>query len=105
MGRVRGVLLVCSVLALWALCALVWGVFGAGAGVFGVRCVVFGLVGGRAGGWVDAHARAGWFYTERGRRAGLAPIASASPRPGFTRSVEQGGACQRDRPTHVLQFF
>jgi hypothetical protein len=38
-------------------------------------------------------------------RAGLAPIASASPRPGFTRSVEHGGARQRNRPTHVLQFF
>ena len=38
-------------------------------------------MGGWVGGWrVGAHARAGWFYTERDRRAGLAPIASASPR-------------------------
>jgi hypothetical protein len=72
--------------------------------VFGVLCSV-GRSVGWVGGWVDTHARAGWFYTERGMRAGLAPIASASPRPGFTRSVEHGGARQRNRPTHVLQFF
>ena len=42
-----------------------WACSGAGTDVFGaVRCSV---LFGRVGGWrVGAHARAGWFYTERG---------------------------------------
>ena len=98
-----GALRSCSAFVLGALGVCVRAVRG---WCWRVRCSVCCVrSGGWVGGWVDAHARAGWFYTERGGRAGLAPIASASPRPGFARSVEQGGACQRDRPTHVLQFF
>ena len=60
----------------WALCALVWCVFGAGVfGVFGVLCSV-GRVGGVSG-WMHTPERAGFTRSVAPARLRSPPLASA----------------------------